>query len=378
MDTTSIIQWNVQGIHQRKDEILELSKSFQASIIAAQETFLWENSNFKIPNFNCLRKDGHFNVRGHGGVALFIRENIPYKEITLSTTLTAIAAQITINSTFTICNIYLPPSRTIDRGLLQNLYQQLPQPCLIVGDFNAHSRLWDSTRQNPDQRGSIIENFINSKNLILLNNGDPTRIQGPHESAIDLSICSPRLSTEINWSVLNSPQGSDHCPIIMQINTRNQSTQTSIPKLWNTKKALWDLYTSSPAWKDIPDPSPYNNSFIISDLYSRFERACSESIPTRSEHKYYPNPWWNEELSLSKLLREQAYQDYRRNKTLPNELLWKRLRAQHKYRVKTFKRKTWREYISNINRNTPMKTIYDTMRKIKGYPPKKNKFSQRR
>ena len=110
MDTTSIIQWNVQGIQQRKDEILELSKSFQASIIAAQETFLWENANFKIPNFNCLRKDGHFNVRGHGGVALFIRENIPYKEITLSTTLTAIAAQITINSTFTICNIYIPPS----------------------------------------------------------------------------------------------------------------------------------------------------------------------------------------------------------------------------------------------------------------------------
>ena len=176
MDTTSIIQWNVQGIHQRKDEILELSKSFQASIIAAQETFLWENSNFKIPNFNCLRKDGHFNVRAHGGVALFIRENIPYKEITLSTTLTAIAAQITINSTFTICNIYLPPSSTIDRTLFQNLYQQLPQPCLIVGDFNAHNPLWDYTRQNPDQRGNIIENFINSKNLILLNNGDPTRI----------------------------------------------------------------------------------------------------------------------------------------------------------------------------------------------------------
>ena len=148
-------------------------------------------------------------MRGHGGVALFIRENIPYKEITLTTPLTAIAAQITINSTLTICNIYVPPSRAIDQSLLQNLYQQLPQPCLIVGDFNAHNRLWDSTYQtNTDQRGRIMENFINNNNLILLNNGDPTRIQGPHESSIDLSICSPRLSTEINWSVLNSPKGA--------------------------------------------------------------------------------------------------------------------------------------------------------------------------
>ena len=129
MDIRSIIHWNVQGIDSRKYEILDLSKSFQASIIATQETFLWRNVNFKIPNFNCLRKVGQFNVRGHEGVALFIRVNIPYKEITLQPPpLTAIAAEITINTTFTICNMYIPhreQSTKISSQIYTNNYHNL-------------------------------------------------------------------------------------------------------------------------------------------------------------------------------------------------------------------------------------------------------------
>ena len=130
MDIRSIIHWNVQGIDSRKYEILDLSKSFQASIIATQETFLWRNVNFKIPNFNCLRKVGQFNVRGHEGVALFIRVNIPYKEITLQPPPNSNSSGD--NNKYNLHNLQhvYPPSGAIDQNLFPNLYQQLPQPFL--------------------------------------------------------------------------------------------------------------------------------------------------------------------------------------------------------------------------------------------------------
>ena len=371
---TSIIQWNAQGISNKKEELIELINTFNCSIVAIQETLLGSNSNFKIPKFSKLLKEGNFNRRYHGGVGLFIREDIPYEEINLRTSLTAVAARVTIKSTFTVCNIYLPPSQNVYLNDLNALYQQLPQPTLILGDFNAHSPLWGHISTTTDTRGTMIENFINSNQLNLFNNHDPTRIEGLSETSIDLSMCSPRIQPEFDWSILNSTHGSDHCPIIIQCDSSNHTPHTTPIQGWNIKLAMWNIYRSSPSWSNPPDIIESDNISILTDLCSRFESAASKSIPPRITRKRPSNPWWNAELELSKRLREEAYQRSRRHKTQQNILQWKRLRAQHKNRVRFYKRKSWIEYISKINRNTPIKTIYDTMRKIRGRPPKKISF----
>ena len=49
------------------------------------ETMLSKQTNFKIKNYNGLFKEGHINHRSHGGVAIFIHDNKPFKEITFNT-----------------------------------------------------------------------------------------------------------------------------------------------------------------------------------------------------------------------------------------------------------------------------------------------------
>ena len=74
---------------------------------------------------------------------------------------------------------------------MNNIYNQLPQPCLIVRDFNAHDELCKPT--DTDRRGRTIEAFTVEHSLNIINNEAPTRVSYDTESAIDLSICSPHL-----------------------------------------------------------------------------------------------------------------------------------------------------------------------------------------
>ena len=58
---TSIIQWNAQGLRNKKNELLDIIKENNASLIAIQETKLSDNYNIRIPNYNVISKEGHYN-----------------------------------------------------------------------------------------------------------------------------------------------------------------------------------------------------------------------------------------------------------------------------------------------------------------------------
>ena len=176
-----IIQWNIQGISNKKNEILELVQNFQAGIIALQETKSADNFLPRIPSFNVVSKVGHFNRCHHGGVSIYIHSSIPFRQIEIDTPLQAVAIQVQLHSRFTICNLYNSHSHSFSLSLLQQLFDQLPQPCLIIGDFNAHHPLWGSSTD--DTRGRIVEEFLTTNNLIILNNGSSTRIHYGGESA---------------------------------------------------------------------------------------------------------------------------------------------------------------------------------------------------
>ncbi|GFN89043.1 RNA-directed DNA polymerase from mobile element jockey [Plakobranchus ocellatus] len=105
-----------------------------------------------------------------GEAALLIRNGTRFSEIDLKTGLYAAAATISLEKTLTVCSLYLPPNSQVSKLSLAELFEQLPKPFLVLGDFNAHSPVWgDSCR---DGRGRMLEEFTAENDLIILNSGE--------------------------------------------------------------------------------------------------------------------------------------------------------------------------------------------------------------
>ena len=116
---------------------------------------------------------------------------------------------------------------------------KLPTPFLLLCDFNGHNFIWGSDDVN--DKGRIIENFINKNNLCLYNNKTPTYLHpatGTYTS-LDLSICYPTLLLDYEWKVHDDLCGSDHFPIFLN----NIASQLEEPiTRWKLTKADWQYF----------------------------------------------------------------------------------------------------------------------------------------
>jgi hypothetical protein len=116
--------------------------------------------------------------------------------------------------------------------------------CLVLGDFNAHSTLWNpqaSTRTNAGPLEAIIEAYE------LYVNNDPeeaTRPKNtPGNSIIDLAISTPELGPLPGWYVDTAyPTPSDHVLIVMEWEELQQSYQETSQDTtgWRIQELLAD------------------------------------------------------------------------------------------------------------------------------------------
>ncbi|MFG1588217.1 hypothetical protein ACDT12_13070 [Staphylococcus aureus] len=61
-----------------------------------------------------------------------------------------------------------------------------------------------------DQRGQLIEQLIQERNLVVLNDGSGTHLtQSGSRTPIDATIVSPRIAVKSTWEVTEDNLGSD-------------------------------------------------------------------------------------------------------------------------------------------------------------------------
>ena len=70
--------------------------------------------------------------------------------------------------TISICSIYIPSRSKIVEKDLDEIVNRLPYSILLLGDLNGHNFIWGLDDVN--DKGRIIENFMNKNNLCLYNN----------------------------------------------------------------------------------------------------------------------------------------------------------------------------------------------------------------
>ena len=76
--------------------------------------------------------------RACSGVSILVKNSIPQVKVPITSNLQCIAVRVSLHKSFTICNIYVPPSQSFSTDDLEHVISQLPGTFMLVGDFNAH------------------------------------------------------------------------------------------------------------------------------------------------------------------------------------------------------------------------------------------------
>lgn len=95
------------------------------------------------------------------------------------------------------------------------------------------------------RRWIVIEELLDEKNLVCLNDGSKTRIDVStgRESVLDLTLVSSSMAAICDWSVYkDGTVGSDHYPVLCKINiSLSQSTEGRGGR-WIFEKANWEIF----------------------------------------------------------------------------------------------------------------------------------------
>ena len=100
------------------------------------------------------------------------------------------AAQIHLSRIYAVCFLCLAPGVPIARDDLVNLLRQLPEPFLLVGDFNIRHPSWGDMAASSNT--AMLHSVTSDFSLCCLNSGLPTHYHRSTDSfsCIDLSFCS--------------------------------------------------------------------------------------------------------------------------------------------------------------------------------------------
>ncbi|KAG5892439.1 hypothetical protein JTB14_009847 [Gonioctena quinquepunctata] len=298
----NIIQWNCNGLQLHLPEIQLIKSRCNPTAFILQETHLRPEQSFRLRGFTSFRKDLNPDGRAKGGVAIFLRDSIHAQEIRINTRLQAVAIQIHSPRKLTLCSIYLPDYHW-NMQEIQNILHQLPEPALIMGDFNAHSPLWGS--ETRDSRGRRIEILLEQENICLANSGEATHFNARSNSfsSIDLTLCTPQIIPALTWKPLEDLHSSDHFPI--QINFDTPERNRTPGEKWLIKKANWDVFSSLVS---LPNPDLFEEiNDAVDAATNAILLAAHSAIPkAMSKGSSKSVPWWNESIKLAITSRNKA------------------------------------------------------------------------
>ena len=216
-----------QSHNTRSVELRNYLSKAQPDIVLLQEIWLHKKSTVSFPGYAILRKDRpeDYDVKAVGVATLIctgagikfdkIEEKIAPNDRCSDALLVKI---IWHGHTFILTNIYRPPFSARPTGRPGFTAEHSLTACLhrgpnqvIVGDFNAHSSIWDARGHLPNQDGEDIEEWITSHDVQCANNGETTYTckRTRKKFAIDLVFPAGKIKVS-DWRPLPEPSFSDH------------------------------------------------------------------------------------------------------------------------------------------------------------------------
>ena len=367
-----ILQWNLNSYFKRLENLQKLLYERDPHIVCIQETNFKSDFCASIKGYTSFCKNRETN-HASGGVATFVKNDIYSTQVSLNTSLEALAVTCYIPYKIVICNVYLPNSRQLELSELNMLKQQLDKPFILIGDFNAHNTLWGST--HTDTRGLIIEKFLEDPHMIILNDNLPTHfnVANGNESCIDLCIASTDVADKLEWEVSEFLHDSDHFPIFVHISLGNKTfEQKRHTQKWQYKKANWGIYRSvmNDNIKNLIEPCieiKNNINELIENFKQTIYTAANAAIPIiKIAKRKNQVPWWNDNCSSAMKEAKHAFNKFKKHSTPENKMEHNRTRAIYRRTLKETKKNYWLNFVNSLNANTPSAIVWQNIQRIQG------------
>ncbi|KAL8580021.1 hypothetical protein ACOMHN_061342 [Nucella lapillus] len=227
-------------------------------------------------------------------VATYVSSRLSYSNVQIPTDqvgcrLTTCAVSIPTHrgKQTNLVNVYYPNGSNSEADVewLYNLDTN-QNSWVVAGDFNVSHKLWD-TGQTKDSGDHLANTILNSR-LVVLNDGSFTRIgqPGQRSSAIDLTLTSPDLSLDAEWTIGKDHLQSDHLPLHLVLHKADPTPaeiDTSPKFLYH--KADWELLalklTSECKNHDPRDP----------DINTHYENIRFPEPALRMLHTFFQTCW---------------------------------------------------------------------------------------
>ena len=370
----TVLQWNshsMQNLYELRNYLTD--SKIKPQVICLQETFLKSRNKIpKIPGYTVASyKHRSTNKAYGGGVLTYIVEGMPHSDLKIaidSSDFEFCATSLYMkNETITLLNCYDPPRKDVPLATsisYTQLLDRIPtKNYILLGDFNAHHKLWSSIQNT---RGKFLENLIAEKLLVILNGGEATMAAA--STSPDLTLCTPALGVGAEWRPLDNACGSDHLQVVTSFYTNYNTSGTATQQKWNLNKAKWDKFKQlcSETLKMVEDLSIDRISEGFTDM---LKDICEQTIPkTRPKPKNLRPPWWDIDITTAVRSREQARKKYLDKRTEETKQLYNSRKISTRNLIKDKQITKWREFVSKLDHKATSKQIWDMVNRFRGKP----------
>ena len=345
--TFNVLQWNAEGIYQKKTALTERLHSENIDVACVQETHLNPGNRFNIRGYQTFRMDRE--GRHKGGVLILVKNSIVAKEFELDTRQQAEIHGVEIildNKKITLFNLYCPD----DKDLSLQAMNLPTENCIVVGDFNSHSTSWGYNESN--RRGDEVEDWQIENNILLINDPDDTPTffsrRWLSTTTPDLAFATDDIAKITSRKVQHQLAGSDHRPVLLTVNINYRpSKPTTLPR-WNYQKANWVKFAAhSDELCRSAKSDDYNINRECKSINDAILEAASKSIPRGARKNY--KPYWTEELQELEDEVNSCREKVENNPTIDNNIALKASAAKQKKIFIQTARTSWRKKTESLN-----------------------------
>lgn len=255
-------------------------------------------------------------------------------------------------------SVYFSPNKdeTSFGNFLYDISLYLRSSCketIIGGDFNAKMEI--AGAKNQDRRGFLLEDWIASEGLIVINQGDqPTFECSRGSSIIDVTLATPKISNDIyGWYVNASKENmSDHKSIYMNLRHRKPSIPDKNKDGADVKK--WRT-TEKSLKKFCEEARLYSKTSLSPDQFiAKVENLCNTHFHSQNiKPNRQPVYWWNATIADTRKKCTQLRRKITRHRArgeVPNEILqeYKAAKKAVKLEILKSKRDKWSQLCNEL------------------------------